>query len=147
MSSRTPAGETVIVPRNFKLLEELENSEKGHGDMSISFGLVDSGDTFLTDWNGGILGPAGTQHDGRFYQLRIHCTSDYPSVPPILKFISKINMTCVDSKTGEVNKDKVPAMKNWNRNMGIEKVLQSIRMEMCSDKNRRLKQPAEGSTF
>ena len=55
---KTPAGETVIVPRNFKLLEELEKSEKGHGDMSISFGLVDSGDTFLTEWNGGILGPA-----------------------------------------------------------------------------------------
>jgi len=49
----------VIVPRNFKLLEELERSEKGHGDMSISFGLVDSGDTFLSDWNGGILGPPG----------------------------------------------------------------------------------------
>lgn len=47
------------MPRNFKLLEELEKSEKGHGDMSISFGLVDSGDTFLTDWNGGILGPPG----------------------------------------------------------------------------------------
>ena len=56
---RTPAGETVITPRNFRLLEELENSEKGHGDMSISFGLVESGDTFLSDWNGGILGPAG----------------------------------------------------------------------------------------
>jgi hypothetical protein len=56
---RTPAGETVIVPRNFKLLEELERSEKGLGDMSISFGLVDSGDTFLTNWNGGILGPGG----------------------------------------------------------------------------------------
>jgi hypothetical protein len=59
---KTPAGETVIVPRNFKLLEELEKSEKGHGDMSISFGLVDSGDTFLSDWNGGILGPAGVCH-------------------------------------------------------------------------------------
>lgn len=56
---KTPAGEAVIVPRNFKLLEELEKSEKGQGDMSISFGLVDSGDTFLTDWNGGILGPPG----------------------------------------------------------------------------------------
>ena len=55
---RTPAGEVVIVPRNFKLLEELEKSEKGLGDMAISFGLVDSGDTFLSDWNGGILGPA-----------------------------------------------------------------------------------------
>lgn len=56
---KTPAGEVVIVPRNFKLLEELEKSEKGHGDMSISFGLVDSADTFLSNWNGGILGPAG----------------------------------------------------------------------------------------
>lgn len=54
---KTPSGEVVIVPRNFKLLEELEKSEKGHGDMCISFGLVDSGDTFLTEWNGGILGP------------------------------------------------------------------------------------------
>lgn len=147
MSQRTSAGEVVTVPRNFKLLDELENSEKGVGDMSISFGLVDSGDTFLSDWNGGILGPAGTQHDNRFYQLRIHCTKQYPSVPPTLKFLSKINMTCVDSRTGEINKDKVPAMKNWNCNMGIEKILQSIRMEMCSDKNRRLKQPSEGSTF
>ena len=56
---KTASGEVVIVPRNFKLLEELEKSEKGHGDMSISFGLVDSGDTFLTEWNGGILGPPG----------------------------------------------------------------------------------------
>lgn len=47
------------MPRNFKLLEELEKSEKGHGDMAISFGLVDQGDTFLSEWNGGILGPAG----------------------------------------------------------------------------------------
>lgn len=61
---KTPSGEVVIVPRNFKLLEELEKSEKGHGDMSISFGLVDSGDTFLTDWNGGILGPVGVSLRG-----------------------------------------------------------------------------------
>jgi len=54
---RTPAGEVVIIPRNFKLLEELEASEKGHGDMAISYGLADAGDTFLTEWNGGILGP------------------------------------------------------------------------------------------
>eukprot|EP00977_Amphora_coffeiformis_P008484 scaffold1918_cov154-Amphora_coffeaeformis.AAC.21 len=144
---KTPGGETVIVPRNFKLLEELEKSEKGHGDMSISFGLVDSGDTFLTDWNGGILGPPGTQYADRFFELRLHCPDNYPAVPPVVKFVSKINMNCVDSKTGTVNLNKLSAMRNWNRNMGMEQVLQSIRMEMCSDQNRRLRQPADGATF
>ena len=70
---KTPAGETVIVPRNFKLLEELEKSEKGHGDMSISFGLVDSGDTFLSDWNGGILGPGGVSVAMHFGQSNGVC--------------------------------------------------------------------------
>jgi ubiquitin-conjugating enzyme E2 variant len=56
-------------------------------------------------------------------------------------------MTSVDAKTGVVNDKKIPAMRNWNRNMGIEQVLQSIRAEMCNDQNRRLRQPAEGATF
>mmetsp|Transcript_31670 Transcript_31670/g.38795 ORF Transcript_31670/g.38795 Transcript_31670/m.38795 type:complete len:147 (-) Transcript_31670:350-790(-) len=144
---RTPAGEVVIVPRNFKLLAELEASEKGTGEMAISFGLVDAGDTFLTNWNGGILGPPGTHHDGRFYELRIHCTEKYPAFPPEIRFISRVNMNCVDQKTGVVIPSKLPATRNWNRNMGIEDVLLSLRSEMCSDTNRRLRQPAEGLTF
>eukprot|EP00591_Stephanopyxis_turris_P002797 CAMPEP_0195524950 /NCGR_PEP_ID=MMETSP0794_2-20130614/25082_1 /TAXON_ID=515487 /ORGANISM="Stephanopyxis turris, Strain CCMP 815" /LENGTH=146 /DNA_ID=CAMNT_0040655285 /DNA_START=17 /DNA_END=457 /DNA_ORIENTATION=+ len=144
---RTQAGEVVIVPRNFKLLEELEASEKGTGDMAISFGLVDPGDTFLTNWNGGILGPPGAQHDGRFYELRMHCQDKYPAVPPEVRFVSRINMTCVDQKTGLIIHSKLPATKNWNRNMGLEEILTSIRSEMSSDSNRRLRQPAEGLTF
>lgn len=136
-----------IVPRNFKLLEELEASEKGTGEMSISFGLTDPSDTFLTHWNGGILGPYGTQHDGRFYELKIHCTDKYPNTPPQVRFISKINMSCVDQKTGQVIHSRLLATKNWNRSMGIEEVLLALRMEMCSPSNRTLRQPSEGSTF
>mmetsp|Transcript_12933 Transcript_12933/g.16889 ORF Transcript_12933/g.16889 Transcript_12933/m.16889 type:complete len:148 (-) Transcript_12933:1368-1811(-) len=144
---RTPAGEVVIVPRNFKLLEELEASEKGTGEMSISFGLTDPSDTFLSHWNGGILGPYGTEHDGRFYELKIHCTEKYPNVPPDVRFVSRINMPCVDQKSGKVIHTRLPATRNWNRSMGIEEVLLALRMEMSSPSNRNLRQPPEGSTF
>eukprot|EP00578_Thalassiosira_sp_NH16_P021442 CAMPEP_0181103836 /NCGR_PEP_ID=MMETSP1071-20121207/15094_1 /TAXON_ID=35127 /ORGANISM="Thalassiosira sp., Strain NH16" /LENGTH=146 /DNA_ID=CAMNT_0023186969 /DNA_START=84 /DNA_END=524 /DNA_ORIENTATION=+ len=144
---RLPTGETVIIPRNFKLLEELEHSEKGLGDMSISYGLVDSSDIFMGEWNGGILGPHGTQHDSRFYELRITIPESYPALPPKVRFVSRIHMNCVDKHTGEILYNRVPATKNWNRNMGMEQILSSLRAEMGSDANRRTRQPGEGLTF
>ncbi|OWZ23796.1 DNA topoisomerase [Phytophthora megakarya] len=139
--------EVVIVPRNFKLLEELENSEKGHGDMSISYGLEQADDIFLTNWIGTILGPAGTCHDGRIYSLRIHCSDQYPHVPPEVHFTSRINMSCVDPQSGRVDPRRLSALGNWHRNNGIENVLVAIRAEMASPTNRRLPQPPEGTNF
>jgi hypothetical protein len=74
----------------------------------------------MTNWNGTILGPPHVSlvesswpwhallmdiqsaHENRIYSLNIHCGDTYPDTPPTVQFVSKINLPCVDQRTGKV---------------------------------------------
>ena len=138
------------VPRNFRLLEELEKFEKGSGDMNISAGLVNPEDIFLTDWNCSVLGVNGTSFQERFYELRVTATERYPDQPPVVKFKSRCNMGCVNQSNGIVDLSQVRSgdLRNgWNRDITIEMTLKAVRVEMQSNANKRLPQPPDGQQY
>ncbi|KAA8529009.1 hypothetical protein F0562_033503 [Nyssa sinensis] len=64
-------GSRVTVPRNFRLLEELERGEKGIGDGTVSYGMDDADDLYMQSWTGTIIGPPNTVHEGAHLPVKI----------------------------------------------------------------------------
>ncbi|KAG2546446.1 hypothetical protein PVAP13_9KG033653, partial [Panicum virgatum] len=144
MGSEGPSA-PVVVPRNFRLLEELERGEKGIGDGTVSYGMDDADDIYMRSWTGTIIGPPNTVHEGRIYQLKLFCDTDYPDKPPTVRFQTRINMTCVNKETGLVEPSLFPMLGNWQREHTMEDILTSLKREMSTPQNRRLHQPQEGN--
>ncbi|ATZ46237.1 Bcmms2 [Botrytis cinerea B05.10] len=134
------------VPRNFRLLEELEKGEKGLGADACSYGLTDGDDLYMSNWNGTILGPPHSVHENRIYSLTMHCGENYPDVPPTIKFTNKINLPGVQDD-GKVDPSKFACLANWQRHNTMETALTELRRYMASPTNKKLPQPQEGSTY
>lgn len=122
----------------------MEKGEKGLGAESVTYGLVNQDDNTMTYWNGTILGPPHLSYENRIYSLTIVCDETYPEKSPRVRFLTKINLPCVDDEGNVVNLD---VLQNWKRSYLMETVLLELRMAMASPANKKLPQPKEGSTY
>ena len=136
----------VEVPRNFRLLEELERGEKGQAMSTTSVGLRDRDDIMLRYWNGTILGPPGTAFENRIIMCELFAGDNYPKEPPQIRFLTKVNLPMV-GPDGQLNPRAFPPFMQWNSRITLEQCLVAIRQEMASPANRKLPQPPEGTTY
>lgn len=49
-----------------------------------------------------------TPYENKMYSLKIECGNRYPDEPPTLKFLSKINISCINSQNGVVSSRESP---------------------------------------
>jgi hypothetical protein len=100
---RVPPPLCACPARNFKLLDELEEAEKGSkAAADISLGLARADDMTMSDWQASIFAAAGGAGEVRMWTLKLHCCANYPKVAPQISFTSKIVMDGVDARGNAV---------------------------------------------
>ena len=128
----------VVVPRSFKLLDELEQAEKGKYDAGkygnapqfISIGLAQPDDILLKSWNCTLIPAQGTPIGDRFYALTIVTDENYPHVPPRVKFSQRVAISCVDG-SGNVNVASIPGFQ-WRYEKSMMDDLVALRQHKSS---------------
>jgi ubiquitin-conjugating enzyme E2 variant len=99
----------------------------------------------MSQWNGTIIGPGHvslifdihwtgsyqpyvqTVHENRIYSLKIVCGETYPDQPPLVKFISRVNLPFVNQLDGTIDPSKITVLGHWSRNSSLETILVEIR--------------------
>jgi len=112
-----------------RIKKELRDCAQGaKGDAGLSAAVVNEAD--LLHWKGHIKGPVGTPYEGGEFTIDIILPSDYPFVPPKMKFDTKIWHPNISSESGAICLD---ILKNeWSPALTIRTALISLQALMSA---------------
>jgi ubiquitin-conjugating enzyme E2 variant len=67
-------------------------------------------------------------HENRIYSVNIHCGDQYPDLPPTIQFVSRVNLPCVDQKTGKVRRrhSEGERAEQWEEHTGAKHMLTTL---------------------
>ncbi len=114
---------SVVVPRNFLLLDELTNSKNY---AYVNYGLADiENDLLLNNWTATIFTDAGD-----IYNLTFTCDDEYPESRPSIMFPTSYlelkNIRLICNNDGSL-KNEVLEKITWSNKMTLGDYLMSIR--------------------
>ncbi|KAJ2850477.1 E2 ubiquitin-conjugating protein mms2 [Coemansia brasiliensis] len=128
-----------VEPRNFVLLRELEQAEKGIGDGRCSYGLKTPDDVMMYRWDGTIFDPHHSSSENGFYALEIYCGDDYPKKPPTVSFTQPLRMPGLRDDMCTVDFSAIDGLKTWKASYGMAHVLKCLYNHIVKHKPRSLR--------
>lgn len=82
-----------------RIRKELDEVSKDDGTSGVTATMCDGNNRHLL---GRIKGSAGTPYEGGIFQIDIEIPTQYPFVPPKMKFLTKIWHPNISSQTGAI---------------------------------------------
>jgi len=111
-----------------RIKKELKDCAKDSETSGLEVKLVDEAN--LLHWKGAIKGPIGTPYEGGIFRIDIVLPSDYPFVPPKMKYDTKIWHPNISSESGAICLD---ILKNeWSPALTVRTALISLQALMSA---------------
>ncbi|KAL3902496.1 MAG: hypothetical protein SGPRY_012047, partial [Prymnesium sp.] len=108
--------------------QELRDCVKDSETSGLQVQLVDESNPL--HWKGAIKGPIGTPYEGGLFRIDIVLPSDYPFVPPKMKYDTKIWHPNISSESGAICLD---ILKNeWSPALTVRTALISLQALMSA---------------
>jgi len=105
-----------------RIKKELKDCSKDSETSGLLVELVDQAD--MLHWKCTIKGPVGTPYEGGIFDVDVQLPSDYPFVPPKMKFTTRVWHPNISSESGAICLD---ILKNeWSPALTVRTALISL---------------------